>query len=133
PPAAGHAGTAEPRRARRALRAGRRARATSGFLRRVLRGALRHERVLLRDEDAVRVAAADPHVPPELELVRDAPAVDHRHRLRPLDVADPEAKALPGVSRAVHRPAALPDHRDGPGVRSDLARLDLGRAAGDRD
>src|SRR6185503_4982226 len=88
-------------------------RATSALLRRVLQLALLYQRVLLGDEDAVRVAAADDDGAAELELVGDAPVVHDRHALRSLHVGDAEAEPVRRVTLAL-------DRRDDPAFERDV-------------
>ena len=131
---AGRGGTARPRAARTRRRGARRARATSALRGRVLRRALRHERVRLGDERAVRVAAVDDDVAAELELVGHAAAVDDRDARVAVDVGDAEAQPVRRVAGALHRADDAADERDQALVALQLARRELrGAAAGDRD
>ena len=100
------------------------------FLGRVLRRALRHERVLDGDEGAVAQLALDRDLAAGAELVRDRAGVDDRHGLRraALDVAQPEAKAAAvGVALVAGLDAAC--ERDDALLRAQLARRERGRAA----
>src|SRR5215475_2180959 len=83
-------------RARRARGRGRprvppaRAQALGRLLSRVLRGALRAERVLLGDEDAVAQLAFDADLAPDPEHVRHRARVDDGNARGPGHVADAE-------------------------------------------
>src|SRR4051794_25901735 len=64
-------------------------------LRLELRRALRHERVALADERAVRELPGHDHLAPDPERIRHDPGVDDgNHRTTPVAVADAEAKRV---------------------------------------
>src|SRR5215204_6275626 len=70
-----------------------RAQALGALFRDVLGRALRPQRVLLRDEDAVLEPTLDAHLAADLEQIRHRPAVDDRDaRAQSRDVAHPEAQ-----------------------------------------
>src|SRR4029077_515439 len=96
------------------------------------RRAFRHERVALRDEDAVCVAPRDDHVATCLELVRDAAVIDDGHRGAALDVTDLEPQPRLRVAGAASL-ADDPAHEvDVFGVTRQLTRLYLCGAAARR-
>src|SRR5207248_8319823 len=98
-----------------------------GPLGRVLRRALRHERVALRYEDAVAVPAVHDDVAADLEEIGDAAVVHDRNRRsrRAADVGDAETQAAARVAGPVHRADDAPDQRDLACVPGELARLQL--------
>src|SRR4029453_736947 len=87
----------------------------------VLGGALRAERVLLRNEDTVLELAFDAHLPSHLEHVRDRAGVDDRHARRARDVADAEAGPV-RVRVSGRCSGHLADERDLAFVAVQLAR-----------
>src|SRR5688500_15700383 len=103
------------------------------LLGRVLRRALRHERVLPRDEGAVAELTLDGDLPTHLELVRERARVEDGDPLRraTLEVAKLEAEAA-GVGVALVARLDLPDERDDAGLAGQLARHE-GRCAAPRD
>jgi hypothetical protein len=90
-----------------------------------LAGAYLDGHFVLGDEDAVCVAAVDDDVPPGLEHVGHAAAIDDRHGVRAADVTDPEVKPVlrvPVAAGVTNHPA---NERNGLRVTRELARLQL--------
>src|SRR5918996_2067854 len=101
---------------------------TSVFLRLVLRRALRHERVLLRDEDAASELTPHVDVTADLEEVGHRARVDDRDGRRPVDVAQREAQAV-AACVSVDRPHDAAGEAHVTRVVGELARAQRRRRA----
>src|ERR671918_780276 len=101
---------------------------TSVFLRLVLRRALRHERVLLGDEDAASELAPHVDVAADLEEIWHGARVDDRHARCPVDVAQGEAQAV-AARVSVDRPHDAAGEAHVPGMVGELARSQRRRRA----